>query len=158
AFLLAGLALLANGWALDRPGPRAAALALAGAAIGLCLGTKVSFVAPAAVLTVAVILAARGWRRRAALTWTLPLLAPGGYWYLRDLRWAHNPYPWVSHLGPIDLPGPNEGLNGAPSFSVAHYLFDGRVWDHYLAPGLSAELGPVWFMLLAAALVGIGLG
>ena len=156
AFLLGGLALLANGWSRDG-GPQPAALALAGAAIGLCVGTKVSFVAPAAVLAVAVIVAAAGWRRRAALAFLVPLLATGGYWYLRDLRWAHNPYPWISHLGPIDLPGPNEGLNGAPAFSVAHYLFDGRVWDHYLAPGLSGELGPLWFLLLAGALLGIAL-
>ena len=157
AFLLGGLALLVNGWARDAR-PRPGALALAGAAIGLCLGTKISFVAPAAVLTVAVIVAAAGWRRRAALAWLLPLLATGGYFYLRNLRWAHNPYPWISHLGPIDLPGPNEGLNGAPSFSVAHYLTNGSVWNHYLAPGLSAELGPVWFLLLAGAFAGIVLG
>ena len=157
AFLLAGLALLVNGWARDGVRP-IAALALAGAAIGLCLGTKISFVAPAAVLTLVVMVAAAGWRRRAALAWVLPLLATGGYFYLRNLRWAHNPYPWISHLGPIDLPGPNEGLNGAPSFSVGHYIFNGGVWDHFLAPGLSAELGPVWFLLLAGALGGIVLG
>ncbi len=174
-FLLAAIALLANGRAVrDRAGPveqaerrcigsrplrvQPAALAIAGLAAGLALGAKISFLPEAAVLTVGVIaLAPAGSRRAATALWGVPLLATGAFWYLRNFVYAKNPFPYVSELGPIDLPGPDQGLNAGPTFSVSHYLFDGEVWSDHLLPGLEAELGPLWFAILAVGLGGMAL-
>ena len=155
-FLLAAVALLLG----DRPGPAGpisgGALLVAGIATGLALGAKLSFALPVAVLLAGVVaFAPRGGRRRAALLALGPTLVTGGFWYLRDFAYTLNPFPYVHALGPIDLPGPDEGLNGGPPFSVAHYLTDGRVWDDWFLPGLRDQVGHVWFVLLGLCLVGI---
>jgi len=153
ATMLAALALLANGYATEPPGIQPGALALAGAAMGLAVGTKVSFLAAAAAISVVIAV----WHRRPRLgsiaaLWGIPLLVTGGYWYLRNLVRAQNPFPWVSHVGPLHLPSPDQGLNGGPPNNVAHYLFDGSVWSDFYLPGFRAELGPLWFLLLGGAL------
>jgi hypothetical protein len=160
-FLLASIALLVNAGFGERlpVTPPGLALTIAGLAAGLSLGAKLIYAAPIVVLTIGVIvLAGRRLRLRATGLWVLPALLTGSFWYLRNFVNVLNPFPYVSHLGPINLPGPDEGLNAGPPFSVAHYIADGTVWREHLAPGFSAQLGPVWFLLIAAAMIGIVLG
>jgi hypothetical protein len=161
-FLLAAIAILLNAGFGERRAaapPSDSALVTAGLAAGLALGAKLIYAAPIVMLTVGVIvIAGRGLHRRAALLWVLPALLVGSFWYLRNFVNVLNPFPYVSELGPIDLPGPDEGLNGGPPYSVAHYLTNGTVWREHLAPGLSDQLGPVWFLLLGAAILGIVIG
>jgi hypothetical protein len=158
-FLLCSVAILLNGYERrdrDRGGlVEPAALAAAGLAAGLALGGKVSYAAPVAGLIVAAVLFSPGGSRRHSALWIgLPALVTGSFWYLRDFWYVHNPFPYVSELGPIDLPGPNQDLSANP-FSVAHYLFDGGVWNDYFAPALREQMGPIWFVLGALMLAGI---
>lgn len=158
-FLLVAAAILLNGGRRadgeSAAGVDPAALAVAGLAAGLALGGKLSFLGPVAALFAGVVLfAARGARVRAAWMFGLPLLATGSFWYLRDLWYTGNPFPYVSEIGPLDLPGPDQELSENP-FSIAHYLFDGAVWSDYFVPGLEEQIGPVWFLLIAVAVCGI---
>ncbi|HET9184628.1 MAG TPA: hypothetical protein VFN82_00680, partial [Solirubrobacterales bacterium] len=118
------------------------ALAAAGLAAGLAAGTRVTVLAMAAALTVAVVvLAPRGRRLAAAGWWFLPALAAGGYWYLRNLLVAGNPIPEVKSLGPLSLPHPERLQEGRPDFTIAHYATDTGVWRHYFVPGVHEAFG-----------------
>jgi hypothetical protein len=157
--LLAAIAILVTAWAAREEGdgdslPLGWPLAAAGLAAGLAAGTKFTVLAMAGALSVAVIvLAPAGRRKAAAAWWFLPALAGGGFWYLRNLIVAGNPIPVVSHLGPIDLPHP-EGLHTLrPDFSIAHYATDTGVWRHYFLPGLHDQLGALWPLVVAGALL-----
>lgn len=152
-FLLAAVAFLVNG-AASRAGRRAKSgpLAIAGLAAGLAAGTKLSFLAPVGVLALGVpFLAASGRRRINLAAFGVPLLAGGGFWFLRNLIAAGNPLPWIKAVGPMQLDGPDQGLGGRHQASVLHYLGDGRVWSDWLEPGLSHRLGELWPVVLAAA-------
>ncbi|MGE4121541.1 MAG: hypothetical protein AB7F97_08615 [Solirubrobacterales bacterium] len=128
-------------------------LAIAGLAIGLAAGTKVTALAPAAALSVAVlVLAPTGRRGAAALWWFVPALLGGGYWYLRNLLVAGNPIPEVEKLGPISLPHPERLQEGRPDFNIVHYATDTGVWRHYFGPGLHDAFGALWPLVLLAAL------
>jgi hypothetical protein len=179
ALLLAGIAILVEAWAHrdrravaggpapgavevpERRGSRALPagmvgwpLAAAGLAVGLAAGTRVTVLAMAAVLSLAVIvLAPRGRRLAAAGWWFLPALAGGGFWYLRNLIVAGNPIPEVKGLGPISLPHPRRLEEGRPEFSIAHYATDTGVWRHYFAPGLHQAFGGLWPLVIAAAVL-----
>ncbi|HET7591306.1 MAG TPA: hypothetical protein VFK14_14130 [Solirubrobacterales bacterium] len=142
-------------WRLERW-----AVAAAGLAAGLAVGTRVTGIAIAAALTVAVVVLAPRGRRIAALGWWfLPALAGGAFWYLRNLVVAGNPLPEVEALGPISLPHPVRLQEGRPDFSIAHYLTDTGVWRHYFAPGLHDAFGVLWplvvFGAAAAALLAL---
>ncbi len=129
---------------------------VAGLAAGLAAGTKLNFLLPAVVLVVGLALAAPPGRRLAALLASaLAALAGGGYWYLRNLAQAGNPLPWVHHLGPIDLPSPQQALGGREAHSVLGYLTDGGVWSGWFLPGLHGGLWILWPLLLAAAAAGL---
>jgi hypothetical protein len=131
------------------------ALAMAGLAAGLAVGTKLTVLATVAALTmVAVALAANGSRLRAGLTWILPLLAGGSFWYLRNLIAVGNPLPQVQHLGPLTLPGPERLQTARPDFPIVHYATDTAVWSHYFRPGLHEAFGDLWPLVLAAAIGG----
>jgi hypothetical protein len=159
AFLLAAVALLLGGRTGRSGQISGGALLVAGIAGGLALAAKLSFALPVVVLLAGVIaFAPRGSRGRAALLTFVPTLVTGSFWYLRDFAYTLNPFPYVQSLGPIDLPGPDEGLNGGPPFSVSHYLTDGRVWSDWFLPGLRDQVGHVWFVLVALCLVGIVAG
>ena len=150
AFLLACVALLVNGHAAraDRRMIGVGALALAGAAAGLAAGTKLSFLAPVAFVTIAVILVApRGARARAGAAWSIPMLVSGGYWYARNLVAVGNPIPFTS-LGPLSLPHPERSLELRPGFSVAHYWDEPGIWVDWFVPSLADELGSLWFLVL----------
>ncbi len=128
-------------------------LAVAGLAVGLAAGTKVTALAPAAALSVAVIvLAPTGRRWAAALWWFVPALLGGGYWYLRNLIVAGNPIPEVEKLGPISLPHPERLQEGRPDFNIVHYATDTGVWRHYFGPGLHDAFGSLWPLVLLGAL------
>jgi hypothetical protein len=166
ALLLAAIAVLVEAWtrshrsvvpfgrigsernhAMDRW-----ALAAAGLAAGLAAGTRVTALAMAAALTVAVVaLAPRGRRWAAAAWWFLPALAGGGFWYLRNLVVAGNPIPEVESLGPISLPHPERLQEGRPDFSIVHYATDTGVWREYFAPGLHEAFGALWPLVVFAA-------
>jgi hypothetical protein len=179
ALLLAGIAILIEAWnaqpADDPPAGSAAPsgefavgsgirnevrtralygwpLAAAGLAVGLAAGTKVTVLALAGALSVAVIvLAPTGRRWRAAGWWFVPALIGGGYWYLRNLIVAGNPVPQVTSLGPITLPHPDRLQEGRPNFAITHYATDTGVWRHYFSPGLHDAFGALWPLVIVAA-------
>jgi hypothetical protein len=169
--LLAAIAILVSAWAARRAagaeseGERPALpvgwpLAAAGLAVGLAAGTKVTVLALAAALSVAVlVLAPRGRRWAAAVWWFVPALLGGGYWYLRNLVVAGNPLPEVTSLGPISLPHPERLQIGRPDFDIAHYATDTGIWRHYFSPGLHDAFGALWplvvFGAAAAALLAL---
>jgi hypothetical protein len=174
ALLLASIAILVEAWAKGEnalvPGMREQvrshggmgpwAVGAAGLAAGLAAGTRVTGLAMAAALTLAVVvLAPRGRRVAAFGWWFLPALAGGAFWYLRNLVVAGNPIPEVKSLGPISLPHPERLQEGRPDFSIAHYATDTGVWRHYFAPGLHEAFGSLWplvvFGAAAAALLAL---
>jgi hypothetical protein len=169
ALLLAAAAILVNAWRVSRH-PRAGAhsaqdagvnafpvwaLAAAGLATGLAVGTKSTAVAMAAGLTLAVlVLAPAGRRWAAAGWWFIPAFLGGGYWYLRNLIVAGNPLPQATSLGPISLPHPERLQEGRPDFSIVHYATDTGIWRHYFEPGLHQAFGALWPLVLAGAVLG----
>jgi hypothetical protein len=149
-FLLAAVAIALNG---ERDMRTAL---IAGLAAGLAAGTKLNFLLPAAVLVLGLtVIAPGGARSRVFSAATLAALAGGGYWYLRNLIHSGNPLPWVQHLGPIDLPAPEQALGGREAHSVLGYLTDGGVWSDWFLPGLHGGLWFLWPLLLLAALGGL---
>jgi hypothetical protein len=134
------------------------AVAAAGLAAGLAAGTRVTGLAMAAALTVAVVvLAPRGRRVAAFGWWFLPALAGGAFWYLRNLVVAGNPIPEVERLGPVSLPHPERLQEGRPNFDIAHYATDTGVWHHYFAPGLHEAFGALWPLAVFGAAAGAAL-
>jgi hypothetical protein len=130
------------------------ALGAAGLAVGVAAGTRVTVLALAAALSLAVVvLAPAGRRGAAALWWFVPALLGGGYWYLRNLIVAGNPVPEVESLGPISLPHPDRLQEGRPDFAITHYLTDTGVWRHYFSPGLHQAFGALWPLVILAAVV-----
>jgi hypothetical protein len=140
----------------DGGGLSTGALLLVGLAIGLAAGTKLNFLLPAAVLVLGLTaLAPRGRRWTTLLCTGGMALAGGGYWYLRNLIHTGNPLPWIHHLGPIDLPSPEQALGGREAHSVFSYLTNGSVWSDWFFPGLHGALWIVWPVIGAAALAGL---
>jgi len=165
-FLLAGVAIALNAWGGDGGTERklggeegAAGVGgylVVGLAAGLAAGTKLNFLLPAAVLVVGLaVVAPRGDRGRAFVAAALAGLAGGGYWYLRNLAHSGSPLPWIHHLGPIDLPAPEQALGGREAHSVLGYLTDGTVWSDWFLPGLHSGLWILWPLLLLAAFTGL---
>jgi hypothetical protein len=178
ALLLAGIAILVNAWARRDGGDDPSAdrsvvplagdasqrnhavggvspgwpLAVAGLAVGLAAGTKVTVLAMAAALSVAVIvLDPAGRRRPVAAWWFVPALLAGGFWYLRNLVVVGNPLPEIESLGPISLPHPERLQIGRPDFDIAHYATDTGVWRHFFAPGLHDAFGAIWPLVVLGA-------
>jgi hypothetical protein len=128
------------------------ALAAAGLATGLAAGTRVTALAMAAALTVAVVaLAPAGRRWAAAGWWFLPAFAGGAFWYLRNLVAVGNPIPEVGSLGPISLPHPERLQEGRPDFNIVHYATDTGVWREYFGPGLNEAFGVLWPLVVFGA-------
>ncbi len=169
-FLLAAVAIALNGGpgqvrghgsaaaTADSPGTGLSngTLLLVGLAIGLAAGTKLNFLLPAAVLVLGLTALAPKGRRWTTLACSGGMaIAGGGYWYLRNLIQAGNPLPWIHHLGPIDLPSPEQALGGREAHSVFSYLTDGGVWSEWFLPGLHGGLWIIWPALGLAALLGL---
>jgi hypothetical protein len=149
-FLLSAVAIALNG---ERDWRSAAVVGLSA---GLAAGTKLNFLLPAVVLIVGLAVIAKPpvrWRVLGASS--LAALAGGGYWYLRNLAHTGNPLPWIHHLGPIDLPAPDQALGGREAHSVLGYLTDGGVWSDWFFPGLHGGLWILWPLLLAAVVAGL---
>lgn len=146
ALLLAAAALLLHGF------PRPAALGVAALAGGLAVGTKVTMLAPVGALMIGVVAISRpGLRLRTAGVWLGLLTAGGGVWYLRNLLRTGSPMPSLDiGLGPLSLPSSPQ----PQTFSVAHYLTDGGIWSDWFLPGLDEAFGPLWWVIVALALVG----
>lgn len=160
ALVLAAVAIMLNRSSSGRePRGRVSpdwAMAIGGLATGLAAGTKVTALAPALLVTFAVIYATvRGSRLKAAAVFLLPALAGGGWWYLRNLIHAGNPLPQITSIGPLNLAGPERLQIGRQDFSVAHYLADTTVWKEYFLPGLNQGFGHVWPVLLGLVLIGL---
>jgi predicted membrane channel-forming protein YqfA (hemolysin III family) len=155
ALLLAGIAILIEAWNAQPEDRRALygwPLAAAGLAVGLAAGTKVTVLALAGALSIAVlVLAPAGRRWKAAGWWFIPALVGGGYWYLRNLIVAGNPIPQVTKLGPITLPHPDRLQEGRPNFAITHYATDTGVWRHYFSPGLHSAFGALWPLVVVGA-------
>ncbi len=163
-FLLAAVAVVVNAtsWAAgdgtggrDR-GPAPGAVAVAGLAAGLAVGTKLNFALPCAALVVGLALIVPPRRRRGTLLLgTFAALLGGGYWYLRNLLHSGNPLPWFDSVGPISLPGPEQALGGREGHSVLGYLLDGSVWSDWFLPGLHHGLWVIWPLLAGLGLAGL---
>ncbi len=139
------------------PSPRpTGALVVGGLAAGLACGVKLTALAPVAALTVAVILLApKGQRWKTTAWWGIPVIAAGGFWYLRNLIHAANPLPWITDVGPLSLPGPERLEEAREPFSVAHYATDFDVWKEYFGPGLHDAFGVLWPLVIGAAIAGM---
>ena len=161
ALLLAAAAILLTTTKLGKgsdPLPKTGALAVAGIAAGLACGVKLTALAPVAALFVAiVVLAPAGRRWRSASWFGLPMVAAGGFWYLRNLFDAGNPLPWITDAGPISLPGPERLDEAREPFSVFHYATDFDVWREWFGPGLHDAFGVLWPIVLAAAIAGMAI-
>jgi hypothetical protein len=152
ALILASIAVLVEARVHRPDGWEKWALPAAGLAAGHAAGTRVTALAMAAALTVAVVVLAPAGRRAAAFGWwTLAALAGGAFWYLRNLVVAGNPIPEVERLGPISLPHPERLQEGRPDFSIAHYAIDTGVWREYFGPGLHEAFGALWPLVVFGA-------
>lgn len=159
ALILSSVAILVNrsadpADAIGRIGP-GWALAAAGLATGLAAGTKVTALAPAAMITIVVLISAlQGTRLRSTAVWFGAGILGGGFWYLRNLVATGNPIPQVTAIGPISLPGPERLQEGRPDFNVFHYIGDTAIWREYFFPGLEQGFGALWPVLLALGAIG----
>ena len=144
ALLLAAAALLLA--AVDRAGDLRL-VAVAGAAAGAAVGTKLTVVVAVVALTTLVAAGPVGTRLRAAGTYVGAALVAGGYWYVRNLAATGNPVPALS-FGP--LPGPDLELQRAVEFPVTDYLTDLDIWRDHFVPGLAGFFGPLWPLLVGA--------
>lgn len=154
-FLLAALAVLVNAAAGSRRITMGPALVITLAA-GMAAGTKVNFIPAAIALLVgAVALAEPSRRSRTALAGLGAVALGGGYWYLRNLIQSGNPLPWINHLGPIGLPGPEQDVGGRDAGSVWGYLTDIDVIRDWFLPGFADGFGSGWILLAILAFAGL---
>ena len=138
-------------------GVGAGPLFLGALAAGLGIGTKITLLAAIGVLTVGIaFLAGRGHWLRALGIWLGGMLLTAGFWYGRNLFHAVNPFPQIESIGPIDLPGPDQGgFYPREPHSLSEYANDPGVWEDFFFPVLDDRLGPLWPLILAAAAVGL---
>jgi hypothetical protein len=150
AMLLAAVALMVNA-AGDT-----SILAVGGLALGVAVGTKVTFIVPALVLGAGMWLLAPRGRRRAALgCLAAPIALTGGWWYLRDVIDVGNPLGLGMHLGPLLLSGPSSPLANAQQQTVISEISHLALWGSRFGPGLGHALGPLWPLLLALYLAAV---
>ena len=151
ALIISSVAILLNTRWLPRALP-VGALAVAGLAAGLSLGTKLTVVPPVLALSVGVIvIAGAGERIRAAAVWIGALVVGGGLWYARNLVVSGTPFPFVD-IGPLTKP---EELEGRHPYSIVHYLTDTDVWGRYFRPALEERLGELWPLYLVIAVAAV---
>jgi hypothetical protein len=131
------------------------ALLIAGLSMGIALGSKLTISGATAAMAVGVIfIVPPGIRRKAFGVFAAGVVATAGFWFLRNLIHSGNPLPWIRHIGPIQLPGPNRGLEGRDDFTVAHYILSDSstgLWRAYFLNPIENLLGPLWFLILGGA-------
>ena len=106
ALFLSAVALLVNSQGLSERSQRVAWV-IAAASAGLAIGTKWTFIGPAAALTVGfcVLCGSRQADPDAWELWLVALLLTGGFWYGRNLIAVGNPVPPLHlKLGPLSFP------------------------------------------------------
>ena len=153
ALLLASAAILINNRSARGRG-RLVGIAIASLAAGLALGTKLTFVIPIAALTIGVfVVARRGRRLMDSAVWLAGVALTGSFWYVRNWAAVGNPIPSVHvKVGPFSLPNP---VVTTPSTTVAHFVSRWIYWREFFLPGLRLAFGPVWWVLLGLAVVGL---
>jgi len=148
ALLLATIALLLESDL--RVGPTA----LAGAALGLTISTKVTIAVPVAALAVAVLvllLVRRRWT--VAAWWTGSVAATGTFWFARNWVLIGSPLPWFSVPPFFD-----EVLDvGQEPSLLSSGELTTDLWGPLYRPGLEQALGPAWLVGLAVLVVGAAL-
>lgn len=147
ALFLAALALLLESELATVP------LALAGAATGLAISTKVTLAVPIVVLVVLVCVLCLVQRRgRAAAAWIGGLAATGSFWFFRNWILSGNPLPWFAiPLGPLRL----DRVVGSQGASIIQAgLFDGSAWSHTYLPGLHQAAGILWPLVMLLTIGG----
>lgn len=164
AFLLAAVAFLVNGHAQKRAagaeergrfsGVGWQALGMAGLATGLAIGTKITLLAPLLVLTVLLAaLTVKGNRLATLGVWVAGVAIPSIFWYLRNLVLGGNPLPQLAGIGPVPLPGPDQGdFYPRRPATVLSYADQPQIWFDWFFPALDDRLGPLWIVLLVAML------
>lgn len=132
-------------------------LFVAGLAAGLGIGTKITLLATLGALTIGIaFLAGRGGWLKALGIWLGGMFITSGFWYLRNIWHAANPLPQIDKLGPIDLPGPEQGgFYPREPHKLSEYYNDPGIWQDYFFPTLHDQLGPLWPVILAAAAGGL---
>ena len=162
ALMLAAAALLVNSAAASKGREgferiSGTVVTLAGLALGVALGTKLTMLVPAIFLGIGLIgWGAGGARGKTLLIWIAAVSLPSMIWFLRNLAYSGNPFPFTS-VGP--LAAPDRGLEGRDPFSVAHYLFDSStaVETSFFRDGLVVNLGHLWPVIVLATGAGITL-
>jgi hypothetical protein len=157
---IVGLAALLAALAFAVGAPEdSATLMLAGLALGLAAGTKLTFLVPAFGLLAGIgLLAARGQRSRVLVAIAAPLALTGGWWYLRNAIAVGNPLGLAMHLGPLLLPGPQSPLANASQQTVISQISHLSLWGSRFAPGLDHALGPLWPLVMGLYLVAVVTG
>jgi hypothetical protein len=124
-------------------------LASAGLALGLAVGTKYTFLVPAAAVVVGVaVTSPSAARLRRGIILGAGVLLTGGWWYLRAAIHTGNPLGIQQTLGPLHLPGTYSPLANAQSQSVFSELTHLALWGSRFIPGLAGAFGPLWPVLL----------
>ncbi|HSZ05947.1 MAG TPA: hypothetical protein VK778_12230 [Solirubrobacteraceae bacterium] len=157
---IVGLAALMAASALVVSAPEdTATLAVAGLALGVAVGTKLTFLVPAFGLLAGMgLIAARGRRRRVLGALAAPLALTGGWWYLRNAIAVGNPLGLAMHVGPLALPGPRSPLASASQQTVASEISHLSLWGSRFAPGLDHALGPLWPLVLGLCVAAVVTG
>ena len=151
AALLAAVALIASSPVEGRTGHVAIGL-VAGLAAGLAAGIKLSFLAPAVLVGLAAVFVSRR-RFVTAITWTLSMLAAGGYWYARNLARIGNPLPGIGSVG---LPAPALPVDQRYGARLLLSLdLSARGWRTIYHPGLDAYFGRAWPAMVTAVVVAV---
>jgi hypothetical protein len=127
-------------------------MGLAGAALGLAAGTKVTVLALVGPLAAGILVVAlRDAHRRAAAWWVVGAVVPALCWPLRNIALVGTPLPWIEiHLGPLRhaaIAPPS----GAPT--LVRSLLDSSPWSYTVA--LNRGFGPLWPVVLGVALGGV---
>lgn len=132
-------------------------LFVAALAAGLGIGTKITLLAALGALTLGIVfLAGREHWLRALGIWLGGMLITAGFWYGRNIFYALNPFPQIEKIGPIGLPGPDQGgFYPREPHSLAEYYNDPGVWQDFFTPVLHDRLGPLWPLILGGVVIGL---
>jgi hypothetical protein len=158
--LLAAVAFVVYSERSARDEERKAAAVFGGLAAGLAVGSKLTLVAPVAILAIALtILTPKGSRVRAMLRWGAAATATGGYWYVRNVVRLGNPLPGLAlGVGSLHLPKPVTPSMDDFGSSLLPYLTDVHTWQLALIRGLRQGLGDAWPVILLIAGASVTLG